>query len=218
MTLAMTTVRRMKVRELAVAGAFEFTPRSFSDPRGLFVAPYVEQAFVDAVGHPMRVAQTNHSTSRRGVIRGVHFADVPPGQAKYVYCPRGALLDVVIDIRAGSPTFGTWDAVQCDDDEYRAVYLPEGVGHAFTSLTDGTVMTYLCSTAYNPAAEHTVNPLDPALGLPWPQDVPPMLSERDAAAPDLAEAIARELLPSYADCQSWYQAQASRPLIDRRTS
>src|SRR5262250_1163782 len=127
----MTTVVRMKVRELAVTGAYEFAPKSFADNRGLFVAPYSEQAFVEAIGHPLHVAQTNHSMSRRGVIRGVHFADVPPGQAKYVYCPRGALLDVVIDIRVGSPTFGTWDSVLCDDRNYRAVLVPEGVGHAF---------------------------------------------------------------------------------------
>ena len=132
----MATVVPMRVRELAVTGAFEFIPRSFPDSRGLFVAPYSEQVFVDAVGHPMRVAQANHSMSKRGVIRGVHFADVPPGQAKYVYCPRGALLDVIIDIRIGSPTFGTWDSVRCDDHEYRAVYLPEGVGHAFISLAE----------------------------------------------------------------------------------
>lgn len=201
----MATVADMKVRELAVTGAFEFIPKPFTDTRGLFVAPYAERAFIEAVGRPMRVAQTNHSTSRRGVIRGVHFADVPPGQAKYVYCPRGALLDMVIDIRVGSPTFGTWDTVRCDDSEYRAVFLPEGVGHAFMSLADDTVMVYLCSTAYNPAAEHTINPLDPELGLPWPQDVRPVLSDRDATAPDLAEAIARGLLPGYADCQSWYQ-------------
>jgi 5-epimerase len=199
----------MKARELAVTGAFEFTPKSFPDSRGLFVAPYSEQAFVDAIGYPLRLAQTSHSMSGRGVIRGVHFADVPPGQAKYVYCPRGALLDVVIDIRVGSPTFGAWDSVRCDDRDFRAVFLPEGVGHAFLSLADDSVMAYLCSTAYNPAAEHTINPLDPALGLPWPDDVRPVLSDRDAAAPDLAEAIARKMLPDYAECQSWYQAQST---------
>jgi len=207
--MVMATVVPMKVRELAVTGAFEFTPRSFVDNRGLFVAPFSEQAFVEATGRPMRVAQTNHSTSKRGVIRGVHFADVPPGQAKYVFCPRGALLDVVIDIRVGSPTFGAWDSVRCDDREYRAVFLPEGVGHAFLSLVDSSVMAYMCSTPYNPAAEHTINPLDPELGLPWPEDVRPVLSDRDAAAPDLAEAIASELLPSYAQCQSWYRSQAA---------
>jgi 5-epimerase len=192
----------MKVRELAVPGAFEFTPPTFHDDRGLFVAPYVEPAFVEAVGRPMPVAQTNHSVSRRGVIRGVHFADVPPGQAKFVYCPVGALLDVVIDLRVGSPAFGQFDTVLCDDAEFRAVYVPEGVGHAFVALAETTVMSYLCSTGYRPAAEHTISPLDPALDLPWPADLEPILSDRDAAAPSLAEAMERGILPSYADCQA----------------
>jgi epimerase EvaD len=194
----------VKFRELQVGGAFEFVPDVFPDGRGLFVAPYSEPSFVDAVGFPLRVAQTNHSLSRRGVVRGVHFAAVPPGQAKYVYCPRGALLDVVIDIRVGSPTFGKWDTVRCDSSEYRAVYLPEGLGHAFIALEDDTVMAYLCSTGYNPAVEHSVNPLDSELGLPWPSDLTPILSDRDRAAPSLAQARAAGLLPSYAACQSRY--------------
>lgn len=187
----------MKVRELAVSGAFEFTPATFPDGRGLFVSPYSAAAFEATLGFPMPVAQTNHSRSVRGVVRGVHFADVPPGQAKYVYCPRGALLDIVVDLRVGSPTFGQWDAVRCDDTDYRAVYLSEGLGHAFVALEDDTVMSYLCSTPYNPSAEHTVNPLDPELDLPWPTDIPALLSDRDRAAPTLAEALAANLLPTY---------------------
>ncbi|MGH3450350.1 MAG: dTDP-4-dehydrorhamnose 3,5-epimerase family protein, partial [Haloechinothrix sp.] len=150
------------------------------------------------------VAQTNHSVSRRGVIRGVHFADTPPGQAKYVYCPRGALLDVVVDVRAGSPTFGAWDAVRLDDKDFRAVYLAEGLGHAFVALAEDTVMAYLCSTAYNPVAEHGITPLDPALGLPWPTDLEPVLSQKDADAPTLAEAAAAGALPRYEDCLARY--------------
>ena len=194
----------MKVRELSVPGAFEFVPAVFPDDRGLFVAPYSSAAFVEAVGHPLHVAQANTSVSRRGVVRGVHFADVPPGQAKYVYCPRGALLDVIVDIRVGSPTFGRWDAVRLDDAEYRAVYLAEGLGHAFVATEDATTMAYLCSTGYNPATEHTVDPLDPALGLPWPSDLPLVLSDRDRAAPRLADALAAALLPEYAACQARY--------------
>jgi dTDP-4-dehydrorhamnose 3,5-epimerase len=91
----------MQVRQLTVPDAFEFTPPNFPDHRGLFVAPFQEEAFAKAVGHPLRLGQSNHSVSRRGVIRGMHFADVPPGQAKYVYCPRGAVLDVILDVRAG---------------------------------------------------------------------------------------------------------------------
>jgi epimerase EvaD len=195
----------MQVRKLAIADAYEFTPRIFADNRGLFVAPFQEAAFIDAVGHPLRLAQTNHSVSRRGTIRGVHFADTPPGQAKYVYCPKGALLDVVVDIRVGSPTFGHWDAVRLDADSYRCVYLAEGLGHAFVALTDDTVMVYLCSTGYAPERERGITPLDDALGLPWPAGIEPVLSEKDTAAPTLAEAEAAGILPKYSDCLAHYQ-------------
>jgi dTDP-4-dehydrorhamnose 3,5-epimerase len=195
----------MEVRELAVPGAFEFTPRVFPDDRGLFVCPFSEEPFIKAVGHPLRLAQTNHSKSRRGVIRGMHFADVPPGQAKYVYCPQGALLDVVVDIRVGSPTFGTWDAVRLDPVDFRAVYVPEGLAHGIMALEDDTVISYLCSTGYNPGGEHGLDPLDPALGLPWPAEIEVVLSDKDRAAPSLAAARDSGLLPTYADCQAHYQ-------------
>jgi len=195
----------MEVRELAVPGAFEFTPRVFPDQRGLFVCPFEEEPFLKAVGHPLRLGQTNHSRSRRGVVRGLHFADVPPGQAKYVYCPQGTLLDVVVDIRVGSPTFGTWDAVRLDPVDFRAVYVPEGLGHAVMALEDDSVLMYLCSTGYDPGREHGIDPLDPDLGLPWPADIEPVLSDKDRAAPSLASASASGLLPSYADCQAYYQ-------------
>jgi 5-epimerase len=192
------------IRELGISGAFEFTPRTFPDDRGMFVSPYQSDALFEAIGHRMEVAQTNHSVSRRGTIRGVHFSDVPPSQSKYVYCPRGALLDVVIDIRVDSPTFGLWDAVRLDPVDCRAVYVPEGVGHAFIALEEDTAMNYLCSTTYNPAAEHGINPMDPALDLPWPAEIEPLLSPKDLAAPSLHEALASGLLPLYSDCVAYY--------------
>jgi dTDP-4-dehydrorhamnose 3,5-epimerase len=195
----------VQARQLDITDAYEFTPPSFPDHRGLFVAPFQESAFVAAVGHPMHLAQSNHSVSALGVIRGVHFSDVPPGQAKYVYCPQGALLDVVVDLRVGSPTFGSWTAVRLDATHYRALYLAEGLGHAFLSLSHNTIMSYLCSTGYNPTAEHGVNPLDPELALPWDElDGEPVLSAKDQAAPSLAEAADSGLLPRYADCVAHY--------------
>lgn len=195
----------MQVRELAVPGAFEFTPPSFPDPRGVFVAPYQETAFVKTVGHPLRLAQTNHSVSARGVIRGVHFADTPPGQAKYTYCVQGEALDVVVDLRVGSPTFGAFDAVRLSGERISAVYLPEGLGHAFVALADDTVIAYHCSMEFNPAVEHGVDPLDPELALPWPADLPTVLSDKDRSAPSLAQARATGLLPSYGACMAWYE-------------
>jgi dTDP-4-dehydrorhamnose 3,5-epimerase len=193
------------VRELKVPGAWEFTPRQFPDPRGVFLEWFKASVVEGAVGHRLGLAQANHSVSSRGTLRGIHFADVPPGQAKYVYCTRGAVLDVVVDIRVGSPTYGVSDAVQLDDQDRRGVYLAEGLGHAFLALTDDANVTYLCSEPYNPTGEHGIHPLDPALDLPWPADIEPLLSDKDAAAPTLAEAEQQGLLPSYDDCLSFYE-------------
>ncbi|WP_306744702.1 dTDP-4-dehydrorhamnose 3,5-epimerase family protein [Saccharothrix yanglingensis] len=191
----------MKARGLAVDGAFEFTPNTFPDDRGLFTSPFQEAAFTEATGHRLFTpAQTNHSRSRAGVVRGVHFTTTPPGCAKYVYCPRGAALDFVVDLRVGSPTFGQWDVVRVDPVDFRAVYFPVGLGHAFVALEDDTVMSYLVSSAYVAEHELAVHPLDPALGLELPDGLEPLLSDRDTVAPTLAEAEAAGLLPRYEEC------------------
>ncbi|WBC14314.1 dTDP-4-dehydrorhamnose 3,5-epimerase [Micromonospora sp. WMMA1998] len=192
----------MKVRPLGIEGAWEITPRQHGDSRGLFLEWYRFDHLADAVGHPLRLAQGNLSVSARGVVRGIHFADVPPGQAKYVTCVRGAVLDVIVDVRVGSPTFGRWEAVRLDDVDRRAVYLGEGLGHGFCALTDDATLSYLCSTTYNPTAEHAVHPLDPELAIDWPVGSP-TLSPRDAAAPTLAQARAAGLLPEHRTCREF---------------
>jgi dTDP-4-dehydrorhamnose 3,5-epimerase len=189
------------IDELGVSGAYLFTPQVHSDSRGAFVEWYRHDELAVAVSHPLTLAQANCSVSRRGVVRGVHFADVPPGQAKYVFCVAGAVLDVVVDLRVDSPTFGEHVAVRLDDVERRAVYLAEGLGHAFCALTDDARVTYLCSTVYTPGAEHGVHPLDPTLRLPWPDDVELLLSDKDAAAPSLDEALAAGSLPTIQACR-----------------
>jgi dTDP-4-dehydrorhamnose 3,5-epimerase len=141
--------------------------------------------------------------SRRGVVRGIHFSDVPPGQAKYVTCASGTIIDVVVDLRVGSPSFGRWQAVRLDDESRNALYIGEGLGHAFTALSDQATVLYLCSTPYAPSREHGVHPLDPAIGIAWPDDLDTVLSDKDAAAPSLAEAQAEALLPDYATCQAY---------------
>ena len=193
------------MRELAVGDAFEITPRQHADDRGVFLEWYRLEPLAEAVGHPLRLAQANCSVSRRGVLRGIHFADVPPSQAKYITCVAGAVLDVVVDIRTGSPTFGHWDAVRLDDQTRRAVYVAEGLGHAFVALTDGATVSYLCSEPYAPGREHELNPLDPAIGIGWPADIEPMLSPKDAAAPSVQDAATAETLPSYDDCRAYYE-------------
>ncbi|MCW2600573.1 MAG: dTDP-4-dehydrorhamnose 3,5-epimerase [Frankiales bacterium] len=195
----------MQVDELKVPDSWVFTPKQWPDPRGVFLEWFKAPVFRDAVGHDLAVKQANHSVSAKGTLRGVHFADVPPGQAKYVYCTKGAVLDVVVDIRVGSPTFGVSDAVRLDAVDRKAVYLSEGLGHAFLALTDDANVTYLCSEPYNPTGEHGVHPLDTELDLPFPDDVEHLLSEKDAAAPTLAEALATGLLPSYERCQAFYE-------------
>jgi len=194
----------VQVRELALPDAYEITPRQHRDDRGVFLEWFKEETFTAAVGHPLRLAQANTSVSRRGTVRGIHFAQVPPGQAKYVACAAGAVLDVVVDIRVGSPTFGQWDSVRLDDADRRAVYLAEGLGHVFLALSDGAVVTYLCSEGYNPGREHGIHPLDPAIGIDWPAEVEPLLSPKDEAAPTLAEAQRQGLLPTYDDCRRYY--------------
>ncbi len=195
----------MQVDELKVPGAWVFTPRQFPDPRGVFLEWFKATVFADVAGHPLTVKQANHSVSSRGTLRGVHFATVPPGQAKYVYCTRVAVLDVAVDIRVSSPTFGVSDAVRLDEVDRRGVYLSEGLGHAFLALTDDANVTYLCSEPYNPGAEHGVHPFDPELDLPWPPDVEPLLSDKDSAAPTLAQAGEQGLLPSYDVCVAFYE-------------
>jgi dTDP-4-dehydrorhamnose 3,5-epimerase len=198
----------VKIRPLTVEGAYEVTPLQHSDTRGTFLEWYRFDALAAAVGHPLDLAQANLSVSAQGVVRGIHFADVPPGQAKYVTCVAGAVLDVVVDIRVGSPTFGQWEAVQLDDVDRRAVYLTEGLGHGFCALSGQATVAYLCSTTYRPGHEHGVHPLDPELGIAWPTPTP-VLSAKDAAAPSLADARGSGLLPEYDTCRT-YRGSAGR--------
>ncbi len=189
------------VAELAVEGAYVFTPHVFPDARGVFLSPYLDTTFIEALGYPLfPVAQTSYSVSRRGVVRGLHYTTTPPGSAKFVSCPHGSVLDLVLDVRVGSPTFGRWDSVVLDSRDFRSVYLPTGVAHMFVALEDDTVMSYILSTEYVFENERALSPLDPALGLPVPEDIEPILSERDRTAVTFAQARAAGLLPRYEAC------------------
>jgi len=188
---------------LDVDGAWVLSPRIHTDERGSFLEWFRDAEFYADLGYRMDVAQANCSVSRRGVIRGIHFSDVPPGQAKYVTCASGAILDVVIDLRVGSPGFGRWQAVRLDDETRRSVFISEGLGHAFVALSDHATVLYLCSTSYSPDREYGVHPLDPAIGIAWPADMERVLSDKDAAAPSLAEAQRAGLLPDYDECRAY---------------
>ena len=201
----------MDVTALPIEGAFVFAPVIHGDDRGSFLEWFKADVFEQATGHPFRLAQANSSVSAAGTVRGVHFAELPPSQAKYVTCSAGAVLDVVVDLRVGSPTYGQWESVTLDAQTRRIVYLPEGLGHAFMALEDGSVVNYLCSAPYNPGREHGIHPFDPELGIEWPtQDavgnpVSPLLSPKDEAAPTLAEVRERGLLPTYDAWQAWVE-------------
>ena len=197
----------MEIRALKIADAFEITPRLFPDDRGVFLESFRGDLLAEAIGHRPEIVQTNVSVSSRGTVRGIHFADVPPSQAKYITALTGSLVDYIIDIRVGSPTFGQWDSVVLDAVDRRAVYLPEGMGHAFAALEDDTTAMYLVTSPYNPGREHGIHPLDPAIGLELPAGMEqPNLSDKDAAAPTLAEAAEQGLLPTYAACREFYSS------------
>jgi dTDP-4-dehydrorhamnose 3,5-epimerase len=200
----------MEIRALKIEGSFEITPRQFPDDRGLFLESFRGDRLAEAIGHRMDIIQTNVSVSSRGTIRGVHFADFPPSQAKYVTALSGSFIDFAIDIRVGSPTFGQWDSVLLDTLDRRAIYLCEGLGHVICSLEDNSTVMYLCSATYDPAREHAINPFDPELRLAIPEGIAPRLSAKDAAAPALKEAAAEGLLPLYDVCLRYTEELASR--------
>ncbi|OBA73086.1 dTDP-4-dehydrorhamnose 3,5-epimerase [Mycobacterium sp. 1554424.7] len=195
----------MQVRELKVPGAWEITPTIHGDSRGLFFEWLKDGAFTGFTGHRLDVRQANCSVSSAGVLRGVHFAQVPPSQAKYVTCASGAVFDVVVDTRVGSPTFGQWDSVLLDDKDHRTIYISEGLGHGFLVLKDNSTIMYLCSSEYNPQREHTICPTDPALAIDWPlvDGATPTLSDRDAAAPSFEEVRAAGVMPTWEETQSF---------------
>lgn len=187
----------MDIRALSIPHAWVITPSRHVDDRGMFAETFRAATLAAVIGRSFTVAQANTSVSKAGVVRGIHATRGTPGQAKYVTCLRGAVLDVVVDVRVGSPTFGQHQTVRLDAVARRAVYLSEGLGHAFAALTDNAIVSYLCSSTYDPAAEVGINPMDPALGIEWFAHPGRTLSEKDAAAPTLEEAMAAGLLPRY---------------------
>ncbi len=195
----------MQIRELSIPDAYEITPKQLADDRGLFLEWYRFDRLEDTVGHSLNLRQANTSVSRRGSVRGIHFADIPPSQAKYVTALHGAVLDFVVDIRVGSPTFGQWDTVLLDDKDRRAIYVAEGLGHCFVALTDNATVSYLVSDVYNPTREHGINPLDPDIALVFPPEAGDLLlSPKDTGAPGLAEAAESGLLPTWEQARAFY--------------
>ncbi|RFA15240.1 dTDP-4-dehydrorhamnose 3,5-epimerase [Subtercola boreus] len=199
----------MQIRELSIPDSYEITPVQHADDRGLFFEWYRFDRLEETIGHPLTLRQANVSVSRKGVVRGIHFADVPLGQAKFVTATHGAVLDYVIDLRVGSPTFGRWDAVLLDSEHHRSVYIAEGLGHAFVALTDDATVSYLVTDTFDALKEHAINPLDPEIALAFPPEAgAPVLSPKDLEAPSLAEALAAGLLTTHDDAKAHYASLA----------
>ena len=174
----------MRCLETSLAGLVVLEPAVHGDERGFFVESFRESALAELGIHDHWV-QDNHSRSSRGVVRGMHFA-LPPGQAKLVRCARGAILDVCVDIRRGSPTYGQWDAAELDDRAMRMVYVPVGFAHGYCVVSDVADVVYKCSDYYDPVLEREISVGDPDIAIAWPTP-PSGMSQRDRDAPLLRE-------------------------------
>ena len=181
----------MEVVETRLAGPVLVKPVVRGDERGFFVETYRRSVYSE-LGIPDEFVQDNHSRSRRGIVRGMHFQ---PGQAKLVRCARGAILDVLVDIRRGSPTFGEWEAVELTDENGLQLYCPDGFAHGFCVTSEVADVAYKVSAYFDPATESGIAYDDPEVGIRWPP-LALMPSDRDARAPRLSD-VATELLFAY---------------------
>ena len=187
----------MDIQPLSIPGAWRIHPQLFGDARGSFAEWFRTDTISRLTGFEFSVAQANISTSSKGVVRGIHYADVPPGQAKFVMAVTGSIIDYVVDIRVGSPTFGKWVAEELRADRRDATLIEPGLGHAFVALDDDTTVAYLVTDFYRPEREHGVHPLDSDIALDLPTGIEPILSDKDLAAPTLADALAAGALPKW---------------------
>jgi dTDP-4-dehydrorhamnose 3,5-epimerase len=192
----------MKTTPLSIDGSWKIDFQRFDDNRGYFYESFKEEDFKTHIGRNFKINQTNTSSSSKGSVRGIHFAMVPPSQAKLVQCQRGSIIDYVIDIRVGSPTFGKFEVVELGESSASAVFIEEGLAHAFVALENNTVVTYYVSEKYNPEREKGINPFDKTLNVKWP-DLELILSEKDKQAISLDESKAQGLLPDYDECKKF---------------
>jgi dTDP-4-dehydrorhamnose 3,5-epimerase len=180
-------VQRLPTR---LDGLVLLEPAVYGDERGFFSETWRADAWA-AHGVPTEFVQDNHSRSRRGTLRGVHF-QTSPGQGKLVRVARGTVYDVVVDLRRGSPTFGQWEAVELDDEHHRQLWIPVGFGHGFCVVSETADFVYKCTAYYDAATEAGIRFDDPDVGIEWPAGIELLYSERDRTAPTLAQ-VAEEL-------------------------
>lgn len=177
----------MKVTETALPEVFVIEPKVFGDARGFFFESFNQKAFAERTGIDLPFVQDNHSRSRRGVLRGLHYQISQP-QGKLVRVVRGAVFDVAVDVRKSSPTFGRWVGVELSEDNHRQLWVPPGFAHGFLVLTESADFLYKTTDYYAPEYERCIAWNDPSIGINWPQGVEPQLSEKDRLGVALAEA------------------------------
>jgi dTDP-4-dehydrorhamnose 3,5-epimerase len=165
-------------------GVVRLAPTVHGDERGFMLESFSRKAWA-AAGVDCEFVQQNHSRSRKGTLRAIHF-QTDPGQAKLVRCARGAVFDVAVDLRRDSPTYGQWEGYELSDENHHQLFVPVGFGHGFAVLSEEADFTYLVSSYYDPATEAGIRWDDPEVGVEWPVDEP-LLSERDKTAPTLSE-------------------------------
>lgn len=178
----------MLIEQTALAQVLVLTPRPFRDERGFFTESYNKRAFAEAVGSDVEFVQDNHSRSTRGVLRGLHYQLPPNPQAKLVRVASGAILDVAVDLRRSSSTFGRWIGVELSAENHRQLWIPEGFAHGFLTLSDTADVLYKTTGYYSPADEGSLVWDDPDVQIEWPLTTEPILSHKDRAAPRLADA------------------------------
>lgn len=186
----------MEIRELGIMGALEFSPKIYSDDRGSFREWFNLQEIKKVIDFSFSVVQGNVSHSKMDVIRGVHFSNSNKGQDKFVTCISGEIVDVLIDLRLGSPTYLVKEYVSLVPSGGRSVFIPTGVGHGFVSRAEDSIVCYLLSSEYDPKTEQAIYPFDPKLNIAWNTENP-ILSERDLSAQSFEQAHALGLLSAY---------------------
>jgi dTDP-4-dehydrorhamnose 3,5-epimerase len=192
----------MKATPLNINGSWKIDFQRFDDNRGYFYESFRDEDFKSQIGRNFAIKQTNTSSSSKGSVRGIHYALVPPSQAKLVQCQRGSIKDYVIDIRVGSPTFGQFEEIELNENSASSVFIEEGLAHAFVALENQTVVTYYVTEKYNPEREKGINPFDKTLNVKWP-NIELVLSEKDKQAITLEEAKNQGLLPSFDECKKF---------------
>lgn len=179
----------MNVVETAIPGPLILEPRVFGDERGFFMETWNDAQFAE-LGLKLTFVQDNHSHSQKGVLRGLHFQNPKP-QGKLVRVTRGAVFDVVVDLRRSSSHFGKWVGLELSADNKRMFWVPEGFAHGFLTLTDNTDFMYKCTVPYSPDSEHTLAWNDASVGVEWPVDtLTPIISEKDAVGTSLKDVVA----------------------------